>query len=295
MKVVLTGASGLIGPALRDSLVADGHSVRTLVRHETTDPALDQWDPSKGLMDPGVLDGVDVVVCLSGAGVGDHRWTDSYKQTIVSSRVDSVGTVARTMAGSGSQAKLVSASAVGYYGDTGDAVVDEQTPAGNSFLADVCVKWEAAAEPAQTAGIPVSFLRTGLVLAQHGGLLKRLVPLVKAGIGGKLGSGRQYMPWISLTDEIAAIRFVMDHDVVGPVNLTGPAPVSNAELTKALGQVLNRPTIFPVPGFGARIVLGEFAGDVLTGQNALPAKLLGAGFQFAHTTVETALRAELGR
>jgi uncharacterized protein (TIGR01777 family) len=295
MNVVLTGASGLIGPALRDSLVADGHSVRTLVRHETSDPAQDQWDPGKGLMDPGVLDGVDVVVCLSGAGVGDHRWTDSYKQMIVSSRVDSVGTVAKTMAGAGSSAKLVSASAVGYYGDTSDAVVDEQAPAGKSFLADVCVKWEGAAEPAQAAGVAVSFLRTGLVLAKDGGLLKRLVPLVKAGIGGKLGSGRQYMPWISLTDEIAAIRFVMDHDVVGAVNLTGPAPVRNAELTKALGKVLHRPTVFPVPGFGARIVLGEFAGDVLTGQKALPAKLLGAGFEFAHTTVESALRAELGR
>ena len=295
MKLVLTGASGLIGPALRSSLLADGHSVRTLVRHETGKADEDQWDPTQGLMDPDVLEGVDVVVCLSGAGVGDHRWTDSYKQTIVSSRVDSVGTVVRTMVGSGSTAKLVSASAVGYYGDTGDAVVDEQTPAGKGFLADVCVKWEGAAEPAQSAGIPVSFLRTGLVLAKNGGLLKRLVPLVKAGIGGKLGSGRQYMPWISLADEIAAIRFVIDHDLPGPVNLTGPAPARNVDLTKALGSALNRPTIFPVPAVGARIVLGEFAGDVLTGQKALPAKLQGAGFEFAHTTVETAIRAELGR
>ena len=294
MKIVLSGASGLIGPALRTSLIEGGHSVRSLVRREPTGPEEDRWNPSEGLMDPGVLDGVDVVVCLSGAGVGDHRWTTSYKRTIVSSRVDTVATIARTMVAAGSTAKLVSASAVGYYGDTGDARVDEKTPSGDSFLADVCVQWEGAARPAQDAGNVVTFTRTGLVLARHGGLLARLAPIVRAGLGGKLGTGRQYTPWISLTDEVAAIRFLIEHDVPGPVNLTAPSPVRNAEFTKALGEVLHRPTLLFVPGFAIRVVLGEFAGDVLTGQQALPVALEAAGFNFAHRDVRTALRSELG-
>ncbi len=293
MRVVLTGASGLIGPALRDSLVADGHAVRTLVRRPPNGPDEDRWDPAKDRLDPAVLEGVEVVVCLSGAGVGDKRWTDSYKRTIVSSRVESVGTVSRTMAAAQSSARLVCASAVGYYGDTGDATVTEDTPPGNSFLSDVCVRWEGAAEPAVDAGITVSHLRTGLVLARDGGLLARLVPIVKGGVGGKLGSGRQYMPWISLADEIRAIRFAMEHDLPGPLNLTGPAPVRNAEFTHALGEILHRPTVLPVPGIAARLALGEFAGDVLTGQNAIPQRLTEAGFEFSHPDVRTALRAVL--
>ncbi len=294
MNVLLSGASGLIGPALRSALTGAGHTVRSLVRREPTGPQEDRWDPSAGLMDPGVLDGVDVVVCLSGAGVGDHRWTASYKRTIVSSRVDSVGTIVRTMRSAGSTAKLVSASAVGYYGDTGDARVDEHTPSGDSFLADVCVQWEGAARPLQDAGNVVSFTRTGLVLARHGGLLQRLAPIVKAGLGGRLGSGRQYMPWISLTDEVAALRFLVENDLPGPVNLTGPAPVRNDEFTRALGEVLHRPTVLFVPGFAARLALGEFAGDVLTGQQAVPAALEAAGFSFEHRDVRSALRSELG-
>lgn len=293
MKVVLTGASGLIGPALRESLTADGHSVRTLVRHAPTSEAEDRWDPAAGRLDPAVLDGVDVVVCLSGAGVGDKRWTDSYKRTIVASRVDSVGTMSRAMASANPAPRLVCASAVGYYGDTGDATVTENTPPGESFLSGVCVQWEAAAAPAVDAGIAVSHLRTGLVLARRGGLLGRLVPIVKAGIGGKLGSGRQYMPWISLEDEIRAIRFVMVNDLPGPVNLTGPRPVRNAEFTRVLGQLLHRPTILPVPGIAARVALGEFAGDVLTGQNAVPRRLTEAGFEFSHPDVRAALQAVL--
>lgn len=293
MQVVLTGASGLIGTALKASLRADGHRVKTLVRHDTSAPDEDSWDPAKGLLDPNFVAGSDAVVCLSGVGVGDHRWTDDYKRQIVQSRVDTVGTVARSLAEHGGSPVLICASAVGYYGDTGDALVDEQTPAGSSFLSDVCVQWEAAADPARAAGVRVTHLRTGLVLAKGGGLLKRLTPLVKAGIAGKLGSGKQYMPWISLTDEIAAIRFLLEHDVVGPVNLTGPVPVRNTEFTKTLGQVLHRPTVLPVPGFAARIALGEFADDVLTGQNAVPKRLQEAGFTFAHNDLATALRAEL--
>ncbi len=240
----------------------------------------------------------DAVVCLSGAGVGDHRWTDSYKREILQSRVDSVATVARTMAdlvGEGHGPRvLIAASAVGFYGDTGERTVDEDSPPGESFLSEVCVQWEAAAEPARAAGIRVAHIRSGVVLAKGGGALKRLVPLVKAGVGGKLGNGRQYMPWISQADETAAIRFLLDHDVAGPVNLTAPSPVPNAEFTAALGRHLHRPTLFAVPGFAARIALGEFAEDVLTGQRATPARLLAAGYEFVHPTLDAALAEELG-
>jgi uncharacterized protein (TIGR01777 family) len=298
MEVVLAGASGLIGSALKRSLLGDGHRVKTLLRRPAEGADVDSWDPTRGLLDPDFLEGADAVVCLSGVGVGDHRWTDSYKREIVQSRVDSVGTVARTMAsliadGRRGPRVLVAASAVGYYGDTGDVEVDEATPAGDSFLSEVCVQWEAAADPVRQASARVTHLRTGLVLSKEGGLLKRLVPIVKAGIGGKLGDGRQYMPWISLADEVSAIRFLLERDLAGAVNLTGPDPVRNAELTKILGRLLHRPTVFPVPGFAAKIALGEFADDVLTGQRAVPRRLLDAGFQFADRDLESALRAEL--
>jgi uncharacterized protein (TIGR01777 family) len=293
MRVAVAGASGLIGSALKGSLRRDGHEVKVLVRHPTSAPGEDSWDPANDRLDPNFIADCDAVVCLSGVGVGDRRWTDSYKAKIRSSRVDSVGTVARSLAEYGGPRVLVCASAVGYYGDTGDRAVDESAPPGDSFLAGVCVDWEAAAEPARAAGVRVVHLRTGLVLARGGGLLGRLVPIVKLGIGGRLGDGRQYMPWISLTDEIAAIRFVLEHDVAGPVNLAARDPVTNAELTKTLGAVLHRPTVLFVPGFAARIALGEFAGEVLGGQRAIPTKLTEAGFRFMHTDLANALRAEL--
>lgn len=295
MHVVLAGASGLIGLALRRSLNGEGHSVTTLVRREPDAQDEMSWDPSHHTLDPSVLGNADAVVCLSGAGVGDHRWSDEYKQTILDSRVDSVATVATAMAQAGGPPTLISASAVGYYGDTGDAVVDESTPAGNSFLAGVCVQWEQAAQPARDAGIRVVTLRTGLVLSGEGGLLKRLKPLTQAGVAGKLGSGKQFMPWISLADEIAAIRFVLENAVSGPVNLTGPAPVPNAEFMATLGRVLHRPTILPTPAFALKAVLGQFAEDVLTGQRATPAALTSAGFTFQHTDLDSALRWALQR
>ncbi len=297
MRVALAGASGLLGTALKASLRRDGHEVKVLVRHPTTAPGEDSWDPANDRLDPDFLADCDAVVCLSGVGVGDRRWTDSLKAEIRSSRVDSVGTVARTLAEYAGPRVLVCASAVGYYGDTGERAVDETAPPGDSFLAGVCIDWEAAAEPARAAGVRVVHLRTGLVLARGGGLLGRLVPIVKLGVGARLGDGRQYMPWISLTDEIAAIRFLLEHTgdetVAGPVNLTAPDPVTNAALTKTLGAVLHRPTVLFVPGFAARIALGEFAGEVLGGQRAIPTKLTDAGFEFTHTDLATALRAEL--
>jgi uncharacterized protein (TIGR01777 family) len=292
VEVVLAGASGLIGSALATSLRTDGHRVKTLVRRPATGPDTDSWDPAAGRLDPDFLAGADAVVCLSGAGVGEHRWTAAYKRQILASRVDSVGTIARHLAEYDGPAVLVAASAGGYYGDTGDREVDEDTPPGDTFLARVCRKWEAAADPAREAGVRVVHLRSGLVLAGDGGLLKRLAPLVKAGVGGKLGSGRQFMPWISITDEIRAIRFLLDNELAGPTNVVGPAPVRNAELTETLGRVLHRPTVLAVPGFAARFALGEFAQEVLTGQRARPRRLLDAGFQFEHRDLETALRAE---
>lgn len=291
MRVVLAGASGLIGTALAALLRERGHEVKTLVRGGSAHgPDVDTWDPSRGLVDPDFLADADAVVCLSGVGVGDHRWTDSYKQQILSSRVDTVGTIARSLAEYGGPRVLVCASAVGYYGDTGDRLIEEDAPAGSSFLAGVCVQWEHAADPAREAGVRVAHLRTGLVLSSEGGLLRQLKPLVQLGVAGRLGSGKQYMPWISLRDEVRAIEFVLTHDLSGPVNLTAPAPVTNAEFIRTLGRQLHRPTVLPAPAFPLRIVLGEFAGEVLGGQRAVPAALTRAGFEFEHESLDAALR-----
>jgi hypothetical protein len=295
VEVVLAGASGFIGTALRDALRADGHHVKTLLRQAASTPDTDSWDPQAGLVDPDFLAGADAVVCLSGANVGARRWTDSYKQQILTSRVDSVGTLARSLAEYGGPRTLICASAVGYYGDTGDRLIEEDAAPGDSFLASVCVRWEAAADPAREAGVRVVHPRTGLVLAGHSDLMKRLKPLVQLGVAGKLGNGKQYMPWISLRDEIRAIQFLLTHDVGGPVNLTAPAPVTNAEFTNTFGRVLHRPTVLPAPTFGVRLVLGEFAGEVLGGQRAVPAALIAAGFEFEHRDVESALRWALDR
>ncbi len=296
MRVVLAGASGLIGSALRSSLVVDGHAVTTLVRRGARGDDESQWDPARGEVDPAALTGADAVVCLSGAGVGEHRWTDEYKQTLRDSRIDATGTLARALATvDGAPRVFLAASAIGYYGDTGDHEVDETGPRGRGFLADLCQDWEAATAPAEAAGVRVAHLRTGLVLSGDGGLLKRLKPIVQAGVAGKLGSGRQFMPWISLADEVGAIRFLLEHDIAGPVNLVGPAPARNADFMKTLGAVLNRPTLLPTPGFALRIALGEFAQDTLTGQRAVPGVLSRSGFGFQHGDLESALRWALDR
>jgi uncharacterized protein (TIGR01777 family) len=263
-----------------------------MVRRDPAAPDERPWDPANGSLDPAVLDGVDAAVCLSGAGVGDHRWTADYKRTILASRVDAVGTMARGAAAAGVPV-LVCASAVGYYGDTGDSVVDEAAAPGTGFLADVCVQWEAAAGPAVEAGARVAHLRTGLPLSRFGGLLHRVLPLARLGVAGKLGSGRQFMPWISLADQTAATRFVLESQLRGPVNLVGPDPVRNGEFMQVLGRLVHRPTVLRAPGFAVRAALGEFAGDVLGGQRAIPAVLRRAGFAFQHPTLEDALRAAL--
>jgi|SRR4051794_12635619 uncharacterized protein (TIGR01777 family) len=296
MKVAVTGSSGLIGSELVRSLRTDGHDVVRLVRR--TPRTLDEhrWEPAHRRIPPGLLDDVDAVVNLAGVGVGDKRWTEKYKQQVLESRVDSTGTVSQALADAavshpGRQRVLLSGSAVGWYGDTGDRVVDETAPAGDDFLARVCVAWEAATAPAADAGVRVVTLRTGLVLGR-GGLLGRLLPLFRLGLGGKLGSGRQYMSWISLRDEVDAIRFMLTAPLSGPVNLTGPAPVTNAEFTAALADVVHRPALLTVPGPALRLALGEFAPvSVLAGQRAVPAALEAAGFSYSHPDLRSALRA----
>jgi uncharacterized protein (TIGR01777 family) len=231
-------------------------------------------------------------------GVGDKRWTAGYKSLIRSSRVDSTGTIARTIARLPAVDRprvLLNASAVGWYGETGDTEVSEDAPAGSGFLADLCRVWEAAARPAEDAGVRVALLRTGLPLDQHGGLLKPQMLLFRLGAGGKLGNGRQWMPWVALEDWIGAAVFLLHRDnVAGPVNVVGPAPVTNAAFTEVFGRLLHRPTVMPIPGFALQLALGEFAIEALRSQRVMPGVLSRAGFSWAHPTVESALRAALG-
>ncbi|WP_329494678.1 TIGR01777 family oxidoreductase [Kitasatospora herbaricolor] len=301
MRIAVTGSTGFLGSALVRSLLADGHQVVRLVRHRSrTGPQADSttaigWNPLRMEIDRAGLAGVEAVVHLAGAGVGDHRWTDSYKREIRESRVLGTETLAAALAAADTPPRvLVSASAVGYYGQTGDRVIDERSPAGDDFLAEVCVEWEAAARPAADAGIRVVHPRTGLVLATGGGAGARLFPLFKLGLGGRLGSGDQYWSFISLADEVAALRFLIDRkDIEGPVNLTAPQPVTNRELTAAVGRVLGRPTPFPVPEAVLKTVLGELAVEVAGSHRVLPARLTEAGFRFRHPDVESAVRAAL--
>ena len=295
MRIAITGASGLIGSALVPALRADGHEVLRFVRGEAKRPDERPWDPAARTLDPEHLANVDAVVHLAGAGVADHRWTPSYKDTILRSRVDGTTAVAEAIAASGRPTTLLSASAIGWYGDTGDRITDETGPRGHGFLADVVRDWEAATEPAEKAGVRTVHLRTGIVLSRHGGALAMQARAAKLGVGAPLGSGRQWVSWISLADELGAIRHLLDADVEGPVNLVGPAPVTNAEFTRVLNRVVHRPT-FPVkvPGFALRALLGPFADEgVLIGQRLVPAVLQRSGYGFAHPDVEAALRAEL--
>jgi uncharacterized protein (TIGR01777 family) len=224
--------------------------------------------------------------------VGDKRWTEAYKREILSSRVDGTTTIATAMAEATEGPRvLVCGSAIGYYGDTGDRVTDETGRKGTGFLADVVQQWEAAADPAVTAGLRVAFARTGLVVSSQGGAWQRLFPIFKAGIGGRLGSGRQYWSAISLQDEVRALRYLIVEDLAGPVNLVGPTPVTNAEVTKVMGELLKRPTILPVPGFALKAVLGEFAEDTLASQRIVPGVLAAAGFTWKQPHIRSMIEA----
>lgn len=299
MDVVVTGSSGLIGTALIASLEADGHRAIRLLRRAPA-PGEDalRWDPAAGTIDAAGLEGVDAVVHLAGAGIGDQRWTPAYKQEILESRTTSTSLIATTIAGlQRPPAVLVSGSAIGIYGDRGDEVLTEQSAPGTGFLADVVVQWEASTAAAAEAGIRVPLVRTGIVLTPTGGALPKLLPLFRFGVGGRLGSGRQWWSWISLDDEIAALRFALDHDLDGPVNLTAPEPATNAEFTRTLARVLGRPAFMAVPAFGPKLLRGsELAQELLfNSQRVLPEALLQHGFVFTHPELEDALRSVLGR
>ncbi|ANJ11392.1 MULTISPECIES: TIGR01777 family oxidoreductase [Streptomyces] len=294
-RIVVAGASGLIGSALVRSLTADGHEVVRLVRHAPRSADEVRWDPENGRVDAAGLDGCDAVVNLAGAGVGDRRWTDAYKTRIRSSRVHGTTALAEAVAAMERPPRVfVNGSAIGYYGETGDRAVDEGAPAGEGFLPALCVEWEAAAAPAREAGVRTVFTRTGLVVSSGGGAWGRLFPLFRAGLGGRLGDGSQYWSFVALHDEVAAIRHLLEReDLSGPFNLTAPQPLTNREITAAMGRVLRRPTPFPVPAAVLRAALGEMAGDVLGSARVLPARLEESGFRFAFPEIDGAIRAAL--
>ena len=297
MRVVVSGASGLIGSALCTSLTASGHDVVKLVRRSAGNGEI-QWDPMQRQLPAGALEGSDAVVHLAGAGIGDHRWTDSYKAEIRDSRVRSTELLANAIADCKNGPKvMLSGSAVGFYGDSDERELDETAAAGKDFLAQVCSEWEAATSVAAMAGTRVVHLRTGIVLAAHGGALRKMLPLFKLGLGGRFGNGRQWQSWISLPDEVGAIRHLLTADVRGPVNLTAPTPVTSSEFARTLGKVLHRPSLLPVPSFAPKLLLGGELVDALlmSGQRVVPRALQASGFAFQHETLEVALRAVLAR
>jgi uncharacterized protein (TIGR01777 family) len=291
MRVMIAGSSGLIGTSLVPHLRHSGHEVLRLVRRAPRAPDERGWDPPAGRLQDGALDGVDAVINLCGVGIGDRRWSGARKQALKDSRVEPTEVLAAAVAAH-QVPVLINASGINYYGDTGDREVDETAPRGRGFLAELCEDWEAATAAAQPTSRVVR-LRSGAVLSASGGLLGRLRPVFRLMLGGRIGTGRQYLPWISLDDEVGAIAFLLEHpEVSGPVNLVGPDPVTNAQFTDALGRTLGRPTPLPVPAVALKAVLGEAANElVLTGPRAVPAVLQRTGYQFLHTTVTEALAA----
>jgi uncharacterized protein (TIGR01777 family) len=297
MKIVVSGASGLIGTQLVAKLSSSGHDVVRLVRRSPKSGEI-QWNPKSGTLDAAALEGTDAVIHLSGAGIGDKRWTDGYRKEILDSRTATTALLANTMASlSRKPSVFLSGSAIGIYGARNDEQLTEVSTHGTGFLAEVCEQWEAAAKPAVDAGIRTVYLRTGIVLSPKGGALKKLLPLFKLGVGGKFGNGKQWQSWISIDDEIGAIEHLLTANVSGAVNLTAPNPVTNAEFTKVLASVLKRPAIVPVPTFAPKILLGGELADALlfTGQRVIPAALNASGYMFKHTTIESAFRSLLSK
>ncbi len=297
MNILISGASGLIGTQLSAHLEHAGHQVTRLVRRPAA-PNEVSWDPAKGQLNPADVEGVDAVIHLAGAGIADNRWTNSYKKEVLESRTLSTNLLAKTIAALDRKpAVFLSGSAIGIYGACDDTELDETSPLGTSFLADVCKQWESAATPATRAGIRTVFLRTGIVLTLLGGALKKQLPLFKFGLGGKFGSGTQWQSWITLDDEVRAIEFLLTAPVSGAVNLTAPNPVTNAEFTSILARVLHRPALLPIPSFGPKLLLGAELADSLlfTGQRVLPSVLTANGFRFTHAHLEEALRSLLNK
>lgn len=282
-RIAITGASGLIGTALVGHLKSEGHTVQRLVRRPVVASDEIRWDPKSGYVDIDALRGVDAVIHLAGVGVGDKRWTKKYKAEILNSRLLGTTAIAHAVA----EVKpdvFISASAIGWYGESGNRGVVESDSAGDDFLAAVCREWEAAADLA--GDVRTVKLRTGLVLDPTGGALGRMLPLFKLGLGGKLGSGKQWWSWITLHDVVRAINFCLENDVSGPVNLTAPNPVTNQEFTAALARAMHRPAVFPVPAIALKIALGGFSMEVLGSKKVIPQALQNAGFNwdFPHLT-----------
>ena len=297
MKIVISGASGLIGTQLVAKLSQGGHEVIRLVRRSPKSGEI-QWNPKSGTLDAAALEGADAVIHLSGAGIGDKRWTTGYRKEILDSRTHTTALRAKTIASpSRKPSVFLSGSAIGIYGARNDEQLTEVSTHGTGFLAEVCEQWEAAAKPAVDAGVRTVYLRTGIVLSPKGGALKKLLPLFKLGVGGKFGNGKQWQSWISIDDEIGAIEYLLTANVSGAVNLTAPNPVTNAEFTRVLASVLKRPAIVPVPTFAPKILLGGELADALlfTGQRVIPAALNASGYSFKHTTLESALRSLLSK
>ncbi len=297
MRILMSGGSGLIGTALSDSLTADGHTVLRLVRREATSDEV-SWDPASGRLDPAVFDGCDAVINLSGAGIGDTRWTDEYKRELLDSRVQSTELLATTISGLDNKPSVfLSGSAVGWYGDRGDERLDEISTPGSGFLSDLCQQWEAATASAEKAGIRTVHLRTGIVLSAHGGALKKQLPWFKLGLGGRLGNGHQWQSWISIDDEIGAITHLLSAEICGAVNLTAVEPVTNVEFTATLAKVLHRPAVIPIPTFGPKLMLGSELVEtlLLCGQRVLPTALQRSGYEFHHATLDAALHDLLQR
>lgn len=297
MRILMSGASGLIGTALSRHLAADGHTVTRLVRREAKTGEI-TWDPAAGVLDPSAFDGCDTVINLSGAGIGDRRWNDEYKHELLSSRLQATELLATTMSTLDQPPGVfLSGSAIGWYGDRGDERLDELSTGGDDFLSDLCLQWEAATLAAEKAGIRTVHLRSGLVLSAQGGALKKQLPLFKVGLGGRFGNGHQWQSWISIDDEVGAITHLLSAELCGAVNLTAPNPVTNSEFTSTLAKVLHRPAVLPVPIFGPKLLLGSELVEtlLLAGQRVLPTVLQRSGYEFHHPTLDVALRAMLDR
>lgn len=297
MRILISGASGLIGTALREHLMAGGHVVTPLVRGEAK-PGEVAWNPLAGKLDPAAFENCDAVVNLSGAGIGDRRWSDDHKRELLSSRLATTELLATTMAALDERpAVFVSGSAIGWYGDRGDELLDEASGPGGDFLSGLCQRWEAATASAEEAGVRTVHVRTGIVLSARGGSLKKQLLLFKLGLGGRFGSGRQWQSWISIDDEVGAITHLLSADVAGAVNLTAPNPVTNSEFASTLGKVLHRPAVLPTPMFGPKLLFGSELVEalLLSSQRVDPSVLLRSGYEFRHETLETALRSVLQR
>jgi uncharacterized protein len=297
MDVVITGSSGLIGTALIEALSDAGHQPIAMVRSNASSGQL-LWDPKAGKIDAAGLEGVDAVIHLAGAGIGDKRWTDAYRKELVDSRTIPTKLLATTLASLARPPKVfLSGSAIGIYGDRGNDTLTEASLPGNGFLSQIVIDWEAAAQPAVDAGIRTAFLRTGIVQSKKGGALKKQLPLFKLGLGGKFGKGDNWQSWISMTDQVGAMLHLLTSGTSGPVNLTAPNPVTQSQYVKALGKALHRPAFGIIPPFAPKLLLGSELVEalLLEGQKVLPSVLQASGYDFAHPTIDVALRAVLAR